>query len=259
MPNLRVYMGWDAREKTAYDVCHHSIIHNTPRDVEIIPLVHKQLRRQGWFARPWLTGAYDGNMTDLIDGKPFSTEFSHTRFLVPSLCNYEGWALFMDCDMIVDIDIRELFRLVDDKYAVMCVKHNHRPDEGMKMDDVPQTRYYRKNWSSFMLWNCGHPANKKLTPSFVNTQSGSNLHSFSWLHDTLIGSLPDSYNWIDGISNATTKPKVIHYTEGGPWFENYKEVIHADIWWKYYERWKRENEYEPVKETISVDYGMYSA
>lgn len=253
---LKVYIGWDSREKVAYDVCRKSIQHNTSNKIKIIPLCHKQLRRQGWFCRPWKTNAYDGNLTDLIDGKPFSTEFSHTRFLVPALMNYSGWALFMDSDMVFDDNIKHLFALCDDRYAVMVVKHRHKPIEEFKMDGVPQTNYHRKNWSSFILFNCGHPANRKLTPEIVNTKPGSWLHAFSWLEDIHIGNLHYEYNWIQGVSPSTVVPKVIHYTDGGPWFDGYKDVDFADRWWKYYHRWLDSGEYEPIKETINVDYGM---
>lgn len=254
---MKIYIGYDQREKIAYDVLKKSIEHGTHNKISITPLCHKQLRRQGWFARPWMTNAYDGNMIDLIDGKPFSTEFSHTRFLVPALNGYKGWALFMDCDMVFDSNIRDLFALCDERYAVMCVKHHHKPPEGLKMDGVPQTQYYRKNWSSFMLFNCGHHANRALTPEIVSTKSGSWLHSFSWLEDVHIGDLPKEYNWIQSVSPANIKPKVIHYTEGGAWFDGYKDVVHADIWWKYYQRWIDSGEYEPIAETINVDYGVW--
>lgn len=251
----RVYIGWDSREKIAYDVCRKSIEHNTHSQVRVIPLAHKELRKQGWFTRPWLTDAYTGNWTDLVDGRPFSTEFSHTRFLVPALMNYKGWALFMDCDMVWDDDIKHLFSLCDNKYAIMCVKHIHKPTEGVKMDGVSQAAYHRKNWSSFMLINCGHPANKILTPEYVSTKPGKELHAMTWLEERQIGSLPQSYNWIEGVSVSNVKPKVIHYTEGGPWFENYREVAFSDVWWRYYQRWLDAGEYEPIKETINVDYG----
>lgn len=252
---MTVMVGWDSREKIAYDVLRHSILHNTSSEVKIIPLVHKELRRQGWFKRPWLTDAYTGNWTDLVDGRPFSTEFSHTRFLVPALCNYQGWALFMDSDMVFDANIKHLFSLCDDKYAAMVVKHNHKPTEEIKMDGVPQYQYYRKNWSSFILWNCAHPANRFLTPDLVNTKAGRELHAFDWLQDHQIGNLPSEYNWIEDVSPSNIKPSVIHYTEGGPWFDGYKEVKHADKWWKYYQRWLDAGEYQPIKETISVSYG----
>jgi lipopolysaccharide biosynthesis glycosyltransferase len=254
---MRCYIGYDTREKVAYDVCRKSIEHNTHNNVDIIPLFHKQLRRQGWFTRPWLVNANNGNWTDLVDGRPFSTEFSHTRFLVPSLMKYKGWALFMDCDMVFDSNIKDLFALCDNKYAVMCVKHNHKPKEGVKMDGCTQSQYYRKNWSSFMLINCEHELNKILTPEYVSTQKGGDLHSFSWLPDMYIGNIPADYNWIQGISPSNVKPKVIHYTEGGPWMSGYEEVQHADIWWRYYQRWLDSGEYEPIAETVDVNYGQY--
>lgn len=254
METMKVYIGYDSREKLAYDTCVHSIEHNTSSKPKIIPLVHKELRRQGYFTRPWLVNAYDGNWTDMVDGRPFSTEFSHTRFLVPHLTGYKGWALFMDCDMIFDADIRKLFAFCDDKYACMVVKHNHKPDNDIKMDGTPQTRYFRKNWSSFILWNCAHPANKVLTPDYVSTKPGSEMHAFSWLQDSQIGALPQDYNWIDGVSDASIKPHVIHYTEGGPWFCAYQDVKYADKWWKYYNRLLDSGEYDTVQEVINVNY-----
>ena len=190
MDNKRVFIGYDQREKIAYDICKFSIERNDPTHlIQITPLVHTCLRRQGWFNRPWLTVADSGNRVDLIDGKPFSTEFSHTRFLVPALTGYKGWALFMDCDMIVDIDLNKLFEQCDDSKAVMVVKHNHVPTNEIKMDGQEQPKYWRKNWSSFILWNCSHPSNAALTPDVVNTKSGRWMHQFSWLQEHEIGSI----------------------------------------------------------------------
>lgn len=176
----------------------------------------------------------------MVDQKPFSTEFSHTRFLVPALMTYHGWALVMDSDMIFLSDIAKLFALCDDKYAVMCVKHEHHPKAGEKMDGQLQQPYFRKNWSSFMLINCGHDANKCLTPNDVNTASGSDLHSFAWLDDKHIGSLPYTYNYITTVSPplpVKEYPDVIHYTEGGPWFPNCADVTYAEKWTEEYEHY----------------------
>ena len=141
------------------------------------------MRRLGYFFRPWLIDGPTGEFQDLIDGKGFSTEFSHTRFLIPELMGFNGWALFMDADMIFLSDINKLFELRDDRYAVMCVKHNHIPSEEIKMDGRVQQRYHRKNWSSFVLWNCGHPSNKILTKERINYMPGKDMHTFSWLDD----------------------------------------------------------------------------
>lgn len=249
-----IYIGWDSREDVAYQVCRNSIYRKSKGfKVNVMPLKHKDLRKTGVFYRPWMTHAYNGNRYDLIDLKPFSTEFSHTRFLVPHLNNYRGWALFMDCDMVWTGNVKKLFDLCDNKYACMVVKHRHNPAENVKMDDEPQDKYYRKNWSSFVLWNCGHPKNKYLTVEKVNILPGNELHSFSWLDESDIGTLPYDYNWIEGISPKCSpdldwKPDVIHYTKGGPWFPNYQDVLFANVWVEEYERWQKEcdNEFTNV-------------
>lgn len=250
-----IYIGWDAREDVAYQVCKNTIMRRTS-NYEVIPLKHKDLRKKGVFYRPWMTGAYDGNRYDLVDMKPFSTEFSHTRFLVPFLNDYKGWALFMDCDMIFISNPKKLFDLIDNKYACMVVKHRHNPSEKIKMDGEPQAKYFRKNWSSFVLWNCAHPKNKWLNVENVNKATGTDLHGFTWLEENDIGALPDTYNWIEKFSPVINKyqqkkPDVVHYTLGGPWFPDKQDVAYADLWREEYEIWQRscDNEFTNVPST----------
>lgn len=243
MPEFPIYIGYDHREQVAYQVASFSVRRNSRQRLDVKKLDHKELRKKGIFWRGWITSPTTGQWYDMVDHRPFSTEFSHTRFLVPQLMGYKGWALFMDCDMIFTVDIKRLLEMCDDRYAVMVVKHMHRPEEMEKMDGQVQQQYHRKNWSSFILWNCSHPSNKFLTPFIVNSLPGSDLHTFSWLKDTEIGSLPYEYNWIEEVSPVLAfgeKPKVIHYTNGGPWFENCQNVAYADLWTKEYERWQRE-------------------
>lgn len=221
----------------------YSIKRRTAKTLSIKYLKHRELRESGHFARPWLIDGPTGNFTDLIDGKPFSTEFSHTRFLVPALMDYKGWALFIDADMIFMSDISKLFSLCDERFAVMCVKHSHIPVNVEKMDGRQQIKYHRKNWSSFMLWNCAHPANAPLTAERVNFMRGYDLHSMTWLHEGLIGALPYSYNYIAGVSPKLPPerggmPDVIHYTDGGPWFDECKDVPYAGKWIEEYESWQ---------------------
>jgi lipopolysaccharide biosynthesis glycosyltransferase len=244
---IEIFIGYDAREQVATEVAAHSIRRRTKSLVNIQYLKHRDLRLAGLFTREWLIESKTGNYKDLVDGRPFSTEFSHTRFLVPALMEYKGWALFMDADMIVLSDIKKLFELCDDKYAVMCVKHNHRPAESIKMDKQPQAQYERKNWSSFVLWNCAHPANDWLSVDRVNRMSGRELHTFSWLGDNLIGEIPFTYNYINKVSpklpiECAGKPHVMHYTDGGPWFEECKNVPYAHLWLDEYEDFQRERE-----------------
>ena len=216
---MKVYVGYDPREDIAYQVCKHSIISRN-KEVDVVPLVQKDLRSSGWYSRPIDTLA--------------STEFTFTRFLIPELMNYNSWAVFCDCDIIFIEDIKELFGQADDKFAVMCVKHDYTPQEGIKMDGQRQTIYPRKNWSSVVLWNCGHPSNKKLTKEMVNDLdlTGAYFHRFSWLNDDEIGELKTEWNWLVGWHQEPKdgKPKAIHYTEGGPWFENYRNCEYSREW-----------------------------
>ena len=214
---MKVFIGYDPREDMAYQVCKHSILKHQP-DADVRPLIQTELRQAGWYKRP-------------VD-KLASTEFTFTRFLVPELTNFRGWALFMDCDMILTTDIAELFAQADDKYAVMCVQHDYTPKEGFKMDGQKQTIYPRKNWSSVVLWNCGHPSNRVVDQDQINSLelNGAYFHRFSWLKDDEIGELDHTWNYLVGVYDDIENPKLIHYTEGGPWFENYRDCEFNELW-----------------------------
>ncbi|MBI2382924.1 MAG: glycosyltransferase [Gammaproteobacteria bacterium] len=215
---LNVFVGWDSREDIAWQVCRHSLQRRTHGSVNITPLKQQELRAKGIYTR---------------ERDPLaSTEFTYTRFLIPYLMDYQGWALFCDCDVLWRADVQDLFALADERCALMCVHHDHRPREETKMDGRTQTLYPRKNWSSLVLYNCGHAANRILTPDLVNSQTGAFLHRFQWLQDEQIGSLPETWNWLEGWSRMPESgpPKVIHYTRGGPWFPNWQNVQFADLW-----------------------------
>jgi lipopolysaccharide biosynthesis glycosyltransferase len=219
--DLKVFVGYDTREDVAWQVCKHSLISRN-NTVDVQPLKLKELREKGWYKRE-------------ID-KLGSTEFTFSRFLIPELCNFNGWALFCDCDIIFLEDVKKLFDMADDKYAVMVAKHDYAPKEGIKMDGQTQTVYPRKNWSSVMLFNCGHPSNKMLDSELINDPetTGKYLHRFSWLKDEEVGEIGHEWNWLVGWYNEPSDgtPKAIHYTEGGPWFENYRNCEYHDLWKK---------------------------
>ncbi|XP_071691970.1 protein CDI-like [Rutidosis leptorrhynchoides] len=232
---FRFFVGYDTREDIAYEVCRYSISKRSSIPVEIIPIKQSQLRDQKLFWRE--------------RNKLESTEFSFTRFLTPYLAGYEGWAVFVDCDFLYLSDVKELYDLIDDKYAVMCVQHDYTPKESTKMDGAVQTVYPRKNWSSMVLYNCGHPKNKGLTPEIVNKESGAYLHRFMWLDDEDIGEVPFVWNFLVGHNqvvdgDVSTYPKAIHYTSGGPWFEACKDCEFADLWLKELDEYMKVKEKE---------------
>jgi len=220
MPNspFHVYVGWDPREDIAYQICRHSLLKRASIPVTVSPILQHELREQGLYTR---------ELDPLA-----STEFTYTRFFVPHLQNHQGWALFTDCDFLWLADIKGLVDLIDDRYAIMCVHHDHRPPEKWKMNNETQTQYPRKNWSSMVLYNCGHPANAVLTADLANNETGAFLHRFQWLEDQLIGAVPETWNWLEGWSQKpeTGHPNVVHMTRGGPWFEEWRDIDYADIW-----------------------------
>ncbi|GMH17670.1 hypothetical protein Nepgr_019511 [Nepenthes gracilis] len=232
---FRIFVGYDPREDLAYEVCKFSILKRSSIPVEVNPIKQSELRENGLYWRE--------------RGKLESTEFSFTRFLTPFLANFDGWAMFVDCDFLYLADINELVDLIDDKYAIMCVQHDYAPKQTTKMDGAIQTVYPRKNWSSMVLYNCGHPKNGVLTPETVNSQTGAFLHRFQWLEDDEIGSIPFVWNFLVGHnkvveSDPSSFPKAIHYTLGGPWFEAWKDCEFADLWvneMEEYEKAAKEN------------------
>ena len=218
---FKMYVGYDSSsysQKLAYDVCQKSIKkHNS--NVEIVKIVKQDLIDKKLFWRDDNTG---------------STEFTYTRFLVPYLNNYQGWALFCDNDFLWKCNVEEILeKYADPKYAVCCVKHDYTScNSKVKMDGKVQEYYPRKNWSSLMLFNCSHPSTKKLTLENVSTKSPAWLHRMQWAQDDEIGEIDKSYNYLVGYYNDNNI-KALHFTDGGPWYDNYKNVEHADEWLNY--------------------------
>lgn len=210
---LRVFIGYDEKESVAYHVLAHSILRHASRPVSITPLVKSHMA--GFYRRE----------RSAIE----STDFSFTRFLVPYLSGYQGWSVFMDCDMLMTADVSELFQLRDEKFAVMCVKHDYVACDDVKFLGAVQTKYEKKNWSSVMLFN--NAKCTALTPDVVASETGLFLHQFKWLAgDEEIGAIPTTWNYLVGEMSMPGTPKLIHYTLGGPYFDSYRDCEHADKW-----------------------------
>jgi len=217
---FNIYIGYDPVEAVAYHTLCHSILSQSSIPVRITPVNLYNLR--SWFQRP-----RDPKQTN---------EFSFSRFLVPTLQDYQGWALFMDCDMMIRCDIKELLDYRDDKYAMLCVQHDYEPRDDIKYLGNKQLPYPRKNWSSFVLWNCGHESNRTVRPYMVERLSGLDLHRFTWLKDSEIGSLPIEWNFLvseynpEGLKGGPDSVKNVHWTVGGPWFTEYEHVDYSNEW-----------------------------
>lgn len=237
---MSIWIGFDSREVAAFAVARHSIRRHLGVPIPIFGLVLSKLKEKGLYRRP-MEWRHENKlekpiMWDTISDAPMSTEFSNSRFLVPFLAR-SGLAMFMDCDMLVTDDLWHAFSQANDKYAVTCVKHKHRPTSDVKMDGQLQTKYSRKNWSSLMIFNCDHPANKRLTIEMVNELPGRDLHRLCWLQDDEIGELGPEWNYLVGTTDQSVKPKVIHHTEGGPWMHGYENVEYANEWRAELDNW----------------------
>ncbi|MGE4061829.1 MAG: hypothetical protein AB7E79_00530 [Rhodospirillaceae bacterium] len=212
---IRIFIGYDPAEAVAFSVLAHSIAVRSSAPIAISPLMLRHLA---------------GILTR--ERHPLqATEFSFSRFLVPYLSDYEGWSLFCDCDMLVLDDVKKLWDLRDNRYAVQVVKHDHKPADRSKFLDRPQSPYEKKNWSSVMLFNNGKC--RALTPDYVNRASGLELHQFKWLeNEELIGELPPRWNHLVDYDPSLPAAEIslLHYTEGGPYFDDYRHCGYADEW-----------------------------
>lgn len=220
---VRIFLGYDSREDRAFEV---SAASARQFGHEVIPLDAGRLRACGIFTRPVDTR---GERWDLISGKPQSTDFALTRFSVPILA-HGGLCLFADSDTVFMRDPAILE--IDPEHAVAVVKHRPFPilAGARKMDGQEQKVYPRKLWSSVMLFNCDHPAHKRLTLDALNGWHRDDLHSFAWLSDDEIGELPPEANWLVGIQPKPERPIIAHFTLGTPDMKGHENDDHADLW-----------------------------
>ena len=209
---IKIFIGFDPREAVAYHVCCNSIIRQSSATLSFTPMA----------------------LTNLADYKEMhsdgSNHFIYSRFLVPHLMSYQGWALFIDGDMLVRDDIAKLWALRDESKAVICVHHNYKTRAPVKYLGSRNQDYPRKNWSSVVLWNCGHPANRAVTPEFIENATGAQLHRFTWLEDSLIGELPIEWNWLPDEFGPNLDAKLLHYTLGTPCFHEYADTPMGAEW-----------------------------
>ena len=213
MDNLiRFVVGFDQREAVAYHVFCQSVMDKCSVPVSFLPLNQSI---QSIYSETHLDG---------------SNKFIYTRFLTPYLMNYKGWALFVDGDMIFLDDPAKLWNLRDDSKAVQVVKHDYQTVAKVKYLGNRNENYPRKNWSSVVLWNCAHPANRVLTPDFIQDKPGSFLHRFSWLDDSDIGEIPKDWNWLAIEYPDNPQASLVHYTLGTPCFKDFRQTPMAPLW-----------------------------
>jgi hypothetical protein len=201
---MKIFTGWDQREAIGWHVFAQSVIETTP-GAEIVPL--PPLQRDG------------------------SNAFTYSRFLVPILCRYQGWALFVDgVDMLARTDLNAIMAHANPRFAALVVKHDYRTRHPRKYlgtaMECANEDYPRKNWSSVILWNCGHDANRH-----VNLERPSPLHHrFPWIADRELGALPAHWNWLADEYGENPEAAIAHWTAGHPGFAHYANAPMAGEW-----------------------------
>lgn len=225
-----IWIGFDSRESAAFAVTRETVRNHAP-GIPVAGIVLERMRAAGLYWRQ--TETRGGRLWDTISEAPMATSFAISRFLTPHLAR-SGWALFLDADMLVRGDLGALFGQVERDFAdkaIVCVKHDFRPTEAVKMDNQAQVQYPKKGWSAFAFFNCDHPANRALTLDLINEVPGRNLHAFCWIEDEdLIGGLPVEWNWLVGHSDPQIEPKNVHFTDGFPLQKGYETVPFSDEW-----------------------------
>lgn len=215
---ITLVVGFDQREAIAYHTFCQSVLEKASLPVQFIPLAENTL------------AGYKETHTD------GSNKFIYSRFLTPYLCDFKGWAIFADGDMVCQTDIKQLWDLRDESKAVQVVQHDYQTKAHQKYLGNKNENYPRKNWSSVILWNCGHPAHRVLTPEFIQQQNGAYLHRFSWLSDEQIGALPREWNWLAIEYEANPQARLVHFTLGTPCFKDYAYTSMSEIWKSAYGR-----------------------
>ena len=219
---IRIFTGYDKREAAGWHNFIQSLI-DTSTNYRIMPPLSGEQK----------------------DG---TNAFTYSRFAVPELCNWSGPAVFVDAaDMLLRADISELFHLFDKNKAVQVVKHDYHTSAsrkyiGTEMEAENQD-YPRKNWSSVILWNCGHIAHFKAREeirSAIRRGDGKFLHRFGWLEDSLIGELPVEWNWLSQEHGENPEAKLIHYTLGIPGFKHYRDSPMSKHWHESARTWHSE-------------------
>jgi lipopolysaccharide biosynthesis glycosyltransferase len=221
---IQVYAGFDEREAVGYHTFCASVIEHCTEPVSISPLNLKALQK-----------VYHGGQRDGTNA------FIYSRFLIPYLQKFSGWALFVDgADMIVKDDLAKLWAMRDPYKAVQVVKHDYKTKHprkyiGTSMES-PNEDYPCKNWSSVMLINCQHYGWRHITPSLIETVPGSHLHRFQFLEDRYVGELPAGWNHLADEMGQNDDAKLLHWTAGIPAWAHYKDAPHAVDWFHAHEK-----------------------
>ena len=219
---IPVFARFDEREAVGYHTFCASVIEHCSEPVSISPL------HLGALQKVYSGGHRDG-----------TNAFIYSRFLIPYLMGYSGFAIFVDgADMIVKDDIAKLWAMRDPFKAVQVVKHDYKTKHprkyiGTKME-ADNADYPWKNSSSVMIINCSHYSWRHVTPQTVESMPGAYLHRFEFIDERFIGELPIEWNWLCQEYGENENAKLVHYSIGVPAFPAYEDTEMAKDWFDAY-------------------------
>lgn len=184
---LKVFLGYDPRQPIAFQVCAHSVWERASEPIEITRL----------------------DLRNLLITKRGLTEFTYSRFLVPYLCGYVGWALFLDSDILVRGDVTELPKGDAALYFVL--------DEARRFE-----------WPSVMWMNCAKL--RCLTTELIERDK---MYDMAWIHEHGIetGRLSKDWNHLVGYDAPNPDAKIVHFTKGIPVWPETKDCEFSKEWW----------------------------
>ena len=267
------FIGYDAREHLAAEVAAFSLQRRLGQNSRVYYLEHMELRRLGFFKREWVV-TKNGQWFDQKDGKPFSTHFSHSRFLVPMLARQleATSCMFVDCDWLFLEDPSGFMAHQANIQEVGVVKAPHRQssvkDGSIKMDGMVQQNYNRKLWSAMFTMNPNSAVAKRFDVKTVNSYSGRDLHGFLGAGEGEFWDIDPDWHYIPSLDPIPSvqdwKPKGIHYSEFSPWLnpeysEKYQYEFQAWIEERNeYLQWRASRPDTPLTRSLTDDLGRGS-
>lgn len=194
--HANVFIGYDSRQPVAYQVAVHSVQKRATIPVAVTRLVLATLpmKRRGL------------------------TEFTYSRFLVPYLCGFEGFSIFMDADVLVLGNVKELLKL--------AIEETRRNQHSISVSVVPHGGERSFERASMMVFY--NPACRMLTPEWIDNEANNPFKLETWAKG--IGSLPKEWNHLVGYDAPNPKAKLVHYTMGVPVWPETKSCEFSKEW-----------------------------
>lgn len=213
-------IGFETLHPDAFAIARHSLQRRMSSEIPVVGIELDAMQRRGLYTRAverrQMFNRSASTLYDPISERVMGGECDVARFLTPFLAKWRGWALFIDGNSLAFADVTQLFQLLDDRMALMCVQ--------------PRGAAMRESWSGVMAFNCEHQANKALTLDLINTAPIRDLQRFSWLPHSLVGALPAEWGWVEDETDPQISPALVHFGDGGPWRPGFDNVAFAKEW-----------------------------